>query len=147
MSPVWIMKAGFFGSASTLAIASSRVACGSGLAGALKPIWLSEIWRKLKPFAAWALACEIPSSEEDRGIPPAIVHSTPVPAQIMHSSAPRRSMPSLSSCAICLSFGRFGPTGKRLAGAGVYSGRFGKSWGARGGRDGRQARTGWSVKA
>src|SRR5271168_2775889 len=121
MSPVWIMKAGLFGRAPTLAIASSSVPNGFGLAGCLNPMWLSDIWRKLNPFAAWALAAEIPSSEEDRGIPPAIVHGTPVPAQIMHSSAPRRSMPSLSSCAICLSFGRFGPTGKRLAGAGVYS--------------------------
>src|SRR6266699_2902443 len=84
-----------------LAMASSSVAIGLGFAGALKPIWLSEICRKVKPLAACALASEIPSNDDDRGTPPTIVHSTPVPAQIMHSNAPRRSMPSRSFCPIC----------------------------------------------
>jgi hypothetical protein len=44
--------------------------------------------RKVKPLAACAFALEIPRSD-DRGTLAAI---TPVPAQIMHSNAPRRSM-------------------------------------------------------
>src|SRR5882672_5403333 len=99
------MKAGFCGNAPILAMASSSVAIGLGFAGALKPMWLSEICRNVKPVAACAFASEIPSSDDDRGTPPAIVHNTPVPAQIMHSNAPRRLMPSFSSssCAILVS--------------------------------------------
>src|SRR5580700_154057 len=115
------MKAGLLASAPTLAIASSRVASGFGLAGCLKPMWLSEICRKLNPCAACALAAEIPSSEDDRGTPPAIVHSTPVPAQIMHSSAPRRSRPSLSSCAIPSLLPPWWQMWKRRGEAAVYS--------------------------
>src|SRR6266516_3141485 len=43
----------------------------------------------------------------DRGTPPDIVHSTPVPAQVMHSSTLRRCIPRLSSLlldsVICIS--------------------------------------------
>src|SRR6266481_5548692 len=113
------MKAGFCGNAPILAMASSSVAIGLGFAGALKPMWLSEIWRNVKPVAACALASEIPSSDDDRGTPPAIVHSTPVPAQIMHSNAPRRSMPSFSFCPIALSLAADRrPTAEETAGRG-----------------------------
>ena len=55
MSPVWIMKAGFFGSALTLAMASSSVPSAFGLAGLSKPTWLSLICRKVRPRASCAL--------------------------------------------------------------------------------------------
>ncbi len=48
MSPVWIMKAGRFGSARIFATAASSVAVASGFAALLKPTWLSLICRKLK---------------------------------------------------------------------------------------------------
>src|SRR5712675_1818590 len=70
------MKAGFCGKAPTLAMASSSVASGFGFGACLKPMWLSEICRKVNPLAACAFASEIPSSD-DLGTPPAIVHSTP----------------------------------------------------------------------
>src|SRR5258707_5940096 len=92
------MNAGFCGSAPILTIASSRVASTLGLAGLLKPMWLSEIWRNVNPLAA-AFASEIPSID-DRGTPPDTVHNTPVPAQSMHSKAPRLLTPSFSSSAI-----------------------------------------------
>src|SRR5215470_15955728 len=100
------MKAGFCGSALILAMASSSVAIGLGFAGALKPMWLSEICRNVKPVDACALASDIPSSDDDRGTPPTIVQSTPVPAQSMHSSAPRLSTPSFSFCPMFLSSSR-----------------------------------------
>src|SRR5215470_5079963 len=81
------MNAGLAGMAETLVMASSSVASGLGLAGRSKPIWLSEICRKLSPAPC---ACALPSMA-DPGTPPDTVHNTPVPAQIMHSSAPRRS--------------------------------------------------------
>jgi len=40
--------------------------------------------------------------DDERGTPATIVQSTPVPTQIMHSNAPRRSIPSFSSCDIFL---------------------------------------------
>src|SRR5882724_11466553 len=95
------MNAGFCGSAPILTMASSRVARTLGLAGLLKPMWLSEIWRNVNPLAA-AFASEIPSID-DRGTPPDTVHNTPVPAQSMHSKAPRLLTPSFSSSDICLS--------------------------------------------
>ena len=58
ISPVWIMKAGLARSPFTLPIASFKVPRASGLAGLLKPTWLSEICRKLNPCAACALAAE-----------------------------------------------------------------------------------------
>ena len=58
MSPVWIMKAGFCGIAWMRAIASSSVPLAFGLAGLSKPIWLSLICRKVKPFGSAAMASE-----------------------------------------------------------------------------------------
>src|SRR5689334_20249445 len=83
------MKAGFDFTAFTLAIASRKVPSASGLAGLLKPMWVSLICRKVKPDASAANAS--PSSPTDFGTPPDNAHRTPVPAQIMHSRAPRRS--------------------------------------------------------
>jgi hypothetical protein len=57
-------------------------------------MWLSEICRNVKPLAACALASDAPRSDDDRGTPPTIVHSTPVPAQIKHSNVLRRFIPS-----------------------------------------------------
>src|ERR1700731_3757696 len=88
-------EGGLTGRPFTLSIASFKVPSASGLAGLLKPTWLSEICRKLKPVAAFSVACAVPMprSCEDFGTPPLSVQITPVPAQIMHSSAPRRSIP------------------------------------------------------
>src|SRR5271154_5875598 len=95
MSPVWIMKAGFFGNAFILAIASSSVPSAFGLAGLSKPTWLSLICRKLKPRASCALASPMMPSE--CGTPPDTVHSTPVPTQVIHSRTLRRLTPSSRS--------------------------------------------------
>ena len=54
MSPVWIMKAGFAGSALILSIASSSVPIALGLAGLSKPTWLSLICRKVSPLGSAA---------------------------------------------------------------------------------------------
>src|SRR6478672_13009169 len=83
------MKAGCVFSSLTLPIASRSVPSASGLAGLLKPIWLSLICAKVKAEASVASAS--PSRPKDFGTPPDSVHKTPVPAQIMHSRAPRRS--------------------------------------------------------
>ena len=109
MSPVWIMKAGLAGSALTRPIASSSVPLALGLAGLSKPIWLSLICRKVKPLVSAASASSMMPSEA--GTPPATVQSTPVPAQVMHSSTLRRLGPWSWSCAVmaCL-------PGCRLAG-------------------------------
>jgi hypothetical protein len=88
------MKAGRSGSVSIFIMASSSMAIGSGFAAPLKPMWLSEICRNVKPLAACALASDAPRSDDDRGTPPTIVHSTPVPAQIKHSNVLRRFIPS-----------------------------------------------------
>src|SRR6266545_4955891 len=95
MSPVWIMKAGFCGSPLILPIASSSVPMALGLAGLSKPTWLSLICRKLSlPASAASAPSMIPS---ERGTPPAIVQSTPVPAQVMHSNILRRLGPAFGS--------------------------------------------------
>ena len=65
MSPVWIMKAGFFGSALTLAMASSSVPSAFGLAGLSKPTWLSLICRKVRPCAS--CACRLADDAERVG--------------------------------------------------------------------------------
>ncbi len=93
MSPVWMMKAGSPGIASTLSIAASKVFRASGLAGFEKPMWLSDSCTKEKPPSA-ALAEPI---RRDDGTPPATVQTTPVPAQSMHFRDCRRSRPP-SSC-------------------------------------------------
>jgi hypothetical protein len=86
------MKDGFAGMALILPTASSSVPRALGLAGLSKPIWLSEICRKVSPRISSADARSIRPAE--RGTPPAIVHRTPVPTQVMHSSTFRRSNPS-----------------------------------------------------
>jgi hypothetical protein len=80
-SPVWIMKAGLAGRPFILPIASFEVPSASGLAGLLKPTWLSEICRKLKPATAFpaASAASMPRSREDFGTPPLSVQTMPVP--------------------------------------------------------------------
>src|SRR5712671_105369 len=74
-------------------MASTRVASGLGLAGRSKPMWLSEICRKLSP-APCAFALPI---KDEVGTPADIVHNTPVPAHSIHSSAPLRSTPKESA--------------------------------------------------
>src|SRR6516165_10319446 len=71
------MKAGFDFTAFTLAIASRKVPSASGLAGLLKPIWLSLICRKVKPDASAANAS--PSSPTDFGTPPDNAQARPYP--------------------------------------------------------------------
>ena len=95
MSPVWIMKDGFTGIALILLIASSSVPSAFGLAGLSKPTWLSLICRKVSPAGSAASAES--TSPSERGTPPEMVQSTPVPAQVMHSSTLRRLTPRLSS--------------------------------------------------
>jgi hypothetical protein len=85
------MKAGVYGRAPTLDMASSSVASGFGFGACLKPMWLSEICRKVNPLPACAFASEIPSSD-DRGTPPAIVHSTPVSTADHAFQAPQRPL-------------------------------------------------------
>ena len=103
------MKAGLVVTAFTLAMASRSVPSASGLAGLRKPIWLSLICRKVKPADSAAKAS--PSRPKDFGTPPDSVHNTPVPAQIIHSSAPPRLTPAssvfrLRSSLIIVSFAR-----------------------------------------
>src|SRR5690349_4147558 len=83
------MKAGCVLSSLTLPMASRSEPSASGLAGLLKPIWLSLICAKVK--AEPSAASTSSSRPKDFGTPPDTVHKTPVPAQIMHSRAPRRS--------------------------------------------------------
>src|SRR6478736_357591 len=99
------MKAGrvFTTSSFTLPMASRSVPSASGLAGLLKPIWLSLIWRNVKAEASAARASL--SSPKDFGTPPESVHKIPVPAQTMHSSAPLRLRPDRSSSASGASVG------------------------------------------
>ena len=93
------MKAGLFGSALTLADASSSVPSAFGLAGLKsKPIWLSLICRKVSPFPSAASASSMRPAE--RGTPPEMVHSTPVPTHVMHSRTLRRLTPSSRSCSL-----------------------------------------------
>src|ERR1700740_142865 len=82
------MKEGFAGSALILPIASPSVPIALGLAGLSKPTCLSLICRKVRLLGSAADASSMIPSE--RGTPPEIVHSTPVPAQVMHSSTFRR---------------------------------------------------------
>src|SRR6516164_6143953 len=76
-------------------MASSSVPITLGLAGLSKPMWLSLICRKVS-LLAWAASAPsmIPS---ESGTPPEIVHSTPDPAQVMHSNTFRRLTPALRS--------------------------------------------------
>src|SRR6516164_1248001 len=92
ISPVWIRKAGCVGIALILSIASVSVARGSGLGGRWKPIWLSLIWTKVSSPCGASAAAAPPIRPRVRGTPPLRVHTTPVPAQVMHFNRPRRLM-------------------------------------------------------
>lgn len=94
MSPVWIMKDGLTGIALILLTASSSVPSALGLAGLSKPTWLSLIWRKVMPGVAAVAAFAESMMPSERGTPPVMVQSTPVPAHVMHSSTLRRLTPS-----------------------------------------------------
>src|SRR5579863_528339 len=93
------MKAGFLGSALTRPMHSCSVPTAFGY-GVLKskPIWLSLIWTKVSPLASAATASSMRPSE--RGTPPEIDHSTPVPTHVMHSRTFRRFTPSSRSCSL-----------------------------------------------
>ena len=93
MSPVWIRKRGLPGTLVTSFSASENVPVVSGLAGLSKPRWLSLTCTKLKSVVA---ASALPISRA-RGTPPTMVQTIAVPAQVMHSSTPRRPMAVLSS--------------------------------------------------
>jgi hypothetical protein len=88
MSPVWSTNAGRVGRARMAAIVSRRVASGSGLAGFLKPMWLSLTWTKLRPPAAADVADRADDSRAEAGKPPPRVQTTPAPAHARHLSAP-----------------------------------------------------------
>src|SRR6185503_5932785 len=86
-----MMKDGLTGSALILFSASSSVPIAFGFAGLSNPTWLSLICKKVNPLGSAALASPIMPIE--LGTPPATVHSTPVPAQVMHSRILRRLTP------------------------------------------------------
>src|SRR5262245_25036804 len=86
------MNDGFTARALTRPIASSSVPLTLGLAGLSKPTWLSLICRKVNALLCWATASSM--IPRDVGTPPAMVHNTPVPAQVMHSRTLRRLGPS-----------------------------------------------------
>src|SRR5260221_9077010 len=65
-------------------------------------IWLSLICRKVKALAPASAAWASPRRPKDFGTPPERLQRTPVPAQIMHSSAPRRLMLRCSSVSCSL---------------------------------------------
>lgn len=88
MSPVWIMNDGFAGIVAMRPITSSNVPLVFGLTGSAKPMWLPLIRRKLRPPNSCAIASSTKPSE--CSAPPVIVHSTPMPAQVMHFSSLRR---------------------------------------------------------
>src|SRR5215467_11999641 len=89
------MKEGFAASDLTFAMASSSVPITLGLAGLSNPTWLSLICRKVSLLGPAASAPSMIPSES--GTPPEIVHSTPVPAQVMHSNTFRRLTPAFRS--------------------------------------------------
>src|ERR1700731_2278768 len=95
-------KAGFAGSVLIFLMASSSVPMAFGLAGLSKPTWLSLICRNVSPLAG--AACASPMMPTERGTPPATVHSTPVPAQVMHSRILRLLTPSSRCEVIPISF-------------------------------------------
>src|SRR3984885_3408763 len=94
-------KVGLIGSALTLTMASSSVPSAFGLAGLSKPTWLSLSCRKVRLLDV--CACASPMMPSECGTPPEIVHSTPVPAQVMHSRTLRRLTPSSRSDPIAIS--------------------------------------------
>src|SRR6516225_2518845 len=92
ISPVWTRNAGCVGIALILSIASVSVARGSGFGGRWKPIWLSLICTKVSSPCGASAAAAPPIRPSVRGTPPLSVHTTPVPAQVMHFNKPRRLM-------------------------------------------------------
>src|SRR6266849_2771260 len=108
-----MMKDGLIGIAFTLATASRSVPSASGFAGLLKPIWLSLICRNVNPVGSAASASPINPTEW--GTPPLTVHSTPVPAQTMHSSTSRRPNPCPRSSKpfLAMSHSPCGPNGTK----------------------------------
>src|SRR3954468_2314671 len=84
------MKAGLVGNLPIWSSASCKVPFGSGLASALKPMWLSLIWTKLKsaPFSPSA-AFSLPGLSAG-GTPPLTAQTRPVPPQARHFRTPRR---------------------------------------------------------
>src|SRR3979490_2774409 len=89
------MNDGFAGMALIFLMASSSVPSALGLAGLSKPLSRSLICGKVMPAGSAALA--EPTRPSERGTPPEMVQSTPVPAQVMHSSTRRRVHPGHSS--------------------------------------------------
>src|SRR6202789_1235159 len=104
ISPVCSKNSGGVESPLILSTAAFNVPVTSGLAGLLKPMWLSLICTKLNSPAIF-LASKSPKRLilKDFRTPPCITQNAPVPAQAMHSRNPRRSIPSpLWSCMIFL---------------------------------------------
>ena len=55
-------------------------------------MWVSLICTNVRPAVLRVAACAWPSNVDD-ATPPAMVQTTPVPAQAMHFSRPRRATP------------------------------------------------------
>ena len=89
-----MMKSGLWGMALILLIAIWSVAVTSGLAGLLKPMWLSLICTKVKSAPLPTFLPVFLANTRDAGMPPLIVQTRPVPAHAMHFRNPRRSTPS-----------------------------------------------------
>src|SRR5438552_18974836 len=87
------MKSGLLGIALILLIAVCRVAVTSGLAGLLKPMWLSVICTKLKPPPLQASLPLLLVIARETGMPPLNVQNSPVLAHAMHFRQPRPSTP------------------------------------------------------
>src|SRR4051812_1972982 len=84
------MKAGRFDNLPMRSSASCNVLLGSGLASALKPIWLSLIWTKVKSALFCASAAFASPRPNSRGTPPLTAQTRPVPPQARHFRTPRR---------------------------------------------------------
>jgi len=98
ISPVWSRRSGGAGSALILSRAIFSVPVTSWLAALLKPMWLSLICTKLKaePDFEWSVPPLplVAAKSLDVGTPPAMVQSSPVPAQAIQLRKFRRSIPS-----------------------------------------------------
>src|ERR1700729_3622574 len=116
-------KAGLIGSALTLTMASSSVPSAFGLAGLSKPTWLSLSCRKLRLLDP--CACASPMMPSECGRPPEIVHSTPVPAQVIHSRTLRRLTPSSRSDPIAISLEAIPPGPHGCGGCSGFEGLIG----------------------
>src|SRR3954471_18214334 len=99
MSPVCRMNSGGVTSALILSTAAFNVETTSGLAGLLKPIWLSLSCANASSPVDLPASSAILLRLYDFGTPPSIRKNAPVPAHAMHFRNPRRSTPSSSrSC-------------------------------------------------